>query len=258
MAHKISPEVETILRSGVCDSATFTLVTQLDRKMYDAVNKVLDLSGFKWDRKVKKHLATNGNAAETLAKALGDGKIVDPKKEFDFFQTPEDLALRMAEMLRVEPHHTILEPSAGGGRLCRAIVEFNHEIKKHQIYYFEIQENLNLDLHRAGFSPIGYDFDEMAWSFPNHFDRILANPPFSNAQDILHFRKMYDCLKPSGRMVCITGTSWQWRTQKKFTEFKKWIWSLPPLSQIEELPSGTFKDSGTNVPALLITLDKEE
>lgn len=256
MAHKISPEVETILRSGVCDSATFTLVTQLDRKMYDAVNKVLDLSGFKWDRKSKKHLATNGSAAETLANALGDGKIFDPKKEFDFFQTPEDLALRMAEMLNAKPHHLILEPSAGGGRLCRAVTDFNPEIKNKQVYCFEVQEKLNDDLERSGFRTLGYDFVEGSRNFPGHFDRCIGNPPFSNAQDLTHFRLMYDCLKSGGRMVCITGTSWQWRTQKKFVEFKTWFNELPDTT-VEELSAGTFKDSGTNVPALLITVDKE-
>lgn len=257
MAHKISPEVETILRGGACSAASFTIQTHLDRKMYDAVNKVLDLSGFKWDRKSKKHLATNGNAADTLAKALGDGKIVDPQKEFDFFQTPEDLALRMAEALSPDGNSVILEPSAGGGRLCRAIIDWAPKllkISKDQIYFFEIQENLHDALFEDGFRPLGYDFLEC--NFSGYFTHVVGNPPFSNAQDLAHFRKMYDCLKSGGRMVCITSPSWQWRTQKKFVEFKTWFQSLR-YTTVEPLPDGTFKDSGTNVPALLITVDKE-
>lgn len=255
MSHSISPEVSSILKRSLCTGRQLDLPAgQLDPKTYKAVAKVLDLAGFKWDRKSKSHLATVGTAAENLTKALGEGEIVDPKQEFDYFQTPEELALRMAEMLGAKSHHSFLEPSAGGGRLCRAVLEFYPKISKDQIWFFEIQYNLRVALVDDGFQYIESDFSSSKTA--EKFDRIIANFPFSNGQDIAHCRKAYDCLRPGGRMVCITGPSWQWRTQKKFVEFKTWINSLARVL-IEPLPAGTFKDSGTNVPALLLVIDKE-
>lgn len=255
MAHKISDDVAEVLRSAKCSADRLTLVGQFDRKMYEKVNKVLEISGFKWSRKDKCHLAIKGTATETLAAALDDGEITDPKKEWDFFQTPEGLADRMAKLCDISSDHRVLEPSAGGGRLLKAAEKYG--VPRHHLFFFEIQDDARDDLEKAGYSVIDSDFMSRKLSDPDlFFDRIIANPPFSSFQDILHCRKMFDCLKPGGRMVCITGPSWQFRTDKKSVEFKTWFESMPSAT-VKELPAGTFKDSGTNVMALLLVIDKE-
>lgn len=256
MAHSISDEVATVLRSATCLGSSLILNGQLDRKMYTAVNKVLELSGFEWNRKQKCHVAKKDTAAETLAKALGDQKIIDPKKEFDFFQTPENIAGEMVRLADIQMDDIVLEPSAGGGRIVRAILKTG--IDPAQVVAVEIQDDLRLALvpHCTVIHAVKDFLEYELMPESNGFDKIIANPPFSCAQDVLHCRHMYDLLKSGGRMVCITGPGWQYNSTTKFVEFRNWFESLRGTT-VTELPSGTFKDSGTNVWALLLTIDKE-
>lgn len=270
MAHKISDDVAEVLRSATCSSDRLTLVGQLDRKMYEKVNKVLDISGFKWSRKDKCHLAIKGTATETLAAALNDGEIVDPKKEWDFFETPEYLANRMVNLLQIHKDGVVdsdldfLEPSVGGGRLYDALLRAG--VEKFNIWVCEIQEDLakkwddpEIDDIRQFNGPwfLGRDFLAVDPKESDGFHRIIANFPFSKFSDIAHCRHAYSLLNDGGRMVCITSPSWQFRTDKKSVEFKTWFESLPSVT-VEELPAGTFRDSGTNVRALLLAIDKED
>lgn len=204
MAHRISDEVAEVLRSATCAGSTLQLNGQLDRKMYQAVNKVLELSGFKWNRKQGCHIAVKGSAAETLAAALDDGKIVDPKKEWDFFETPEDLADRMAKILDIQPTDLVLEPSAGGGRLVRAVLA-NGAISSN-VFAIEAQPVLKKELYRQGYCCIHDKIDDFLTGYSlekngQPFEKIIMNPPFSAGQDISHCRHAYSLLKSGGRMV---------------------------------------------------------
>jgi len=99
------------------------------------------------------------------------------------------------------------------------------------------------------------DFLKMELS---EYDRIFANPPFTNNADIDHILKMYDCLSRGGEMVSLSSTSWQRGSQKKQKEFQKFIEDLQEkrLCEIEKIPAGAFKKSGTNIPTLLIWIKK--
>ncbi len=264
MAHKIGDDVAEVLRAAICNGDRLTLQGQLDRKMYERVNKVLDISGFKWSRKGKDkcHLALKGSASETLAQALDDGQIVDPKKEWDFFETPADLADRMAEIVGLNQYDGddfVLEPSAGHGRLALAAAKI---VGQKRVVCYDVQSDCCAELHKLGFQAICCDFMKVE---KENFDFgdgvalprfISMNPPFSVGQDIAHCRHAYDILKIGGRMVCITGPGWQYNSAKKFVAFKEWFEALPSAT-VEDLPAGTFKDSGTNVRALLLVIDKE-
>ena len=259
MAHKISEDVAIVLRDSVCAGSSLQLQGQLDRKMYEKVNKVLELSGFKWNRKEKCHIAVTGTAQQTLTAALGDGEIIDPKKEWDFFQTPEDLADRMASMLNIEEFDIVLEPSAGGGRLVRSVIKYR--TRTGLVWAIEAQKDLR-DKLKDVCVVLNYDdflkYDNKVPGHPHEPpNKIIMNPPFSGGQDIIHCKHAYDQLESGGRMVCITGPGWQFRTDKKHVEFKNWFESLESKS-VEELPAGTFKAEGTNVRSLLLTIDKKE
>lgn len=256
MAHKISDEVSAVLRRSTCTASVLHLNGQLTPKMYQAVKKVLELSGFKWNKKEKRHDAINGDAAATLAKALDDGSIVDPKKEWDFFETPAPVAQKMAVMLNLKRGMTVLEPSAGNGQLALAAAKY---VGKEAVVCIEAQEKCCLNLAVLGFKNIVHaDFMALGPQFftPDlPVDAIIANFPFSGAQDVAHCRRAYDILKPGGRMVCITGPSWQFRDTKAHVEFRSWFESMRETTSME-LPSGTFDESGTNVRSLLLTIDK--
>ena len=252
MAVKIADDVAQVLRDSVVIGNTLTLPNKLERTLYQRVNKILEIAGFKWNRKEACHNAVNGNAGLTLALALGEGQIVDPKKEFDFFETPLDLAAEMAKRLNIQPGDFVLEPSAGHGRLALAAAQYT---LKENVTCYEVQAPSCEVLKQRGFERV---YCEDFLDIKQHqVDRVIANFPFSGAQDLTHCLHAYKFLKPGGCMACITSVSWEWRTGKKFEEFRAWMDSLHGNATRIRLPAGTFKDSGTNVPALLLIIDKE-
>ncbi len=162
------------------------------------------------------------------------------------FPTPAELAERMVELAEIEPGQDVLEPSGGTGRIIIAIRKAQPEAN---ITAIEIKPHL-ADVLRAAYRVPTHCKDFLRCNGElGSFDRILMNPPFANAQDIEHIEHALHMLKPGGRLVAICANGP--RQNEK----------LRPL--VEEcggewlpLPPNTFKDSGTNVNAVLLTLTR--
>lgn len=69
-------------------------------------------------------------------------------------------------------------------------------------------------------------------------------------KDIGHALKF---VKPGGRLVGIASTHWQSVETKPAQAFKAMLASLG--ANVESVPHGAFKESGTDVPTTLITLN---
>ena len=121
------------------------------------------------------------------------------------------------------------------------------------VFLFEINEINQKVLLSKGYNLAGFDFLQCANK--DYFTKIIANPPFAKNQDIIHIRKMYDCLTVGGRIVSVLSKHWQYCNNKKEMEFKNWLGTLSDYD-IEEIPENTFKESGTSVAACLITINK--
>ena len=80
---------------------------QLDRKIYLAVNKCLGVMGGKWDRKEKGHIFEN-YPIDIFENMLLTGEVEDIKKEFQFFETPKELADKMVKMAKLNKQDIIL------------------------------------------------------------------------------------------------------------------------------------------------------
>jgi len=123
----------------------------------------------KWNRKEKAHVF-NESPLEILDEILLTGEYTDQKKEYQFFETPENIALQLIEMANIQDGETVLEPSAGKGAIAKHIkcdcVELNEENRS-----YLIANKFNL---------VGKDFLE----FNQKYDVIIGNPPFSKQQDI--------------------------------------------------------------------------
>jgi protein-L-isoaspartate O-methyltransferase len=163
------------------------------------------------------------------------------------FVTQPELAARMVAIAGIEPGHTVREPSAGTGNIIRAIAQ-TIDLDKITLSAIEINQNLTQGL-RSSFPNIQIqcaDFLELA-PVPE-CDRILMNPPFANGQDIAHITHAIKMLKPKGRLVAICGNGPRQREKL-----------MPLIEQHggtwEDLPAGTFKESGTMVNTALIILD---
>jgi len=110
---KIGNDVADILaNSEVAGNKLYLPDGQLDRKMYMAVNKILVAIGGKWNRKEKAHLF-GGPVDAVLEEILLTGQYINAKTEYQFFETPEDLARRLVDMADIQEWETCLEPSAG-------------------------------------------------------------------------------------------------------------------------------------------------
>jgi hypothetical protein len=238
---------EDILRECSVDGNVVKLpAIQLDRSMYQEVAKALQKIGGKWKGGKVGGFVFDFDPTELLSEVAG-GEDRNLKKEFQFFATPEELARQMVHMAELYVGNEVLEPSAGQGAIIKAINEFGINP---DCYELMPQNQEVLRKSGLGFNLIGDDF---LTHEGKNYDRIIANPPFSKNQDIDHIRKMYECLNDSGRLVAIASMSWVYGSQKKQVEFKAWLRGLG--AKIEELPMGTFKDSGTSVGGVLITID---
>jgi 16S rRNA G1207 methylase RsmC len=181
--------------------------------------------------------------------ALKNREAVRVVAAFNLFQTPEAIADIMTRTADIEDHHRILEPSAGLGRIYRAIryrtsapitmVEIAPQCAAE--LYRETQTDSACQLIQDDF--LNCDADRLGGTF----DRIVMNPPFKNARDIKHIFRAFELLKPGGRIVslCYAGP----RQQAAFKNVNGWTWT--------DLEPGSFKSEGTGASVAMITREAD-
>jgi phospholipid N-methyltransferase len=253
----LSPEVIDVLKNRLIIKGHQVTMPQLDRKLYEQVNRALVLLGGKWMRSAKAHVfETDPTAA--IAAAFGTGKVRDEKQEFQFFPTPHGLAMKMARFADIQNGESVLEPSAGHGALIDAAMEFGAKraLLPQQFFICELNPKWQAVLKRKGYTKIiADDFLTITREdsrFRKGFDKIIANPPFTRNQDIDHIRHMYDMLAPGGRLVTLSSRSWTTGTQKKQVAFREWLDEVYASQHM--VPSGTFAD--TQIATVIIAINK--
>ena len=228
----------------------------LDRKLYLEVANSLNLIGGKWKGgKICGFIFSNDPTE--LLKKIQDGNKINLKKEFQFFETPEELANNIVQLAELNNNCSILEPSAGQGAIIKAI----QQVVNIPIDCFELMDINRHVLEKINnVRIIGSDFLQFADSVIKNknrftlYDRIVANPPFCKNQDIDHIYGMYNCLKEKGVLVSISSKHWQLSNNKKETKFKNWLSDVN--ADIFEVDGGTFKKSGTMISSLIIKIRK--
>ena len=105
---------------------------KLDRKVYLDVNKCLESIGGKWNKKQKGHIFED-NPIDLFDNLLMTGEIEEIRKEFQFYETPKELALEMVKMAELKNSDLVLEPSAGQGAIA-------YNIKTGVLYLNELNE----------------------------------------------------------------------------------------------------------------------
>lgn len=110
---KINDEVLDILKQCLVDGFKVQLPKiTLDRKLYQSVAKELNLIGGKWMGGKTQAFVFEQNPAKLLD-VLINGDRLNLKKEYQFFATPSQLAIRLVQMADIKADHAVLEPSAG-------------------------------------------------------------------------------------------------------------------------------------------------
>lgn len=185
---------------------------------------------------------------DEMKDALRKGVAVVPVSAPQLFPTPAPLADRMVKMAGVEPHHMVLEPSSGTGRIYDAIRKV---VPGLQVVAVEINEKLARVV-----GAICADFltttPEQLGGF---FDRILMNPPFANGADVEHVWHAFGLLRERSDavLVSVMSAGVKFRSDKRTADFRALI---EKYGEIEDLPEDTFKESGTSVRTVLVTLRK--
>jgi hypothetical protein len=185
----------------------------------------------------KPRIEPEQTAFDAMADSLKAGVQVVAAPQL--FPTPSAWADRMVELADIQAGHTILEPSAGTGALLDALRRKPLDFMG-GLTVVEVNRGLCDALTSKGYRVVCADFLACNGELGT-FDRVLINPPFSNAQDIKHILHALAKLKPGGRLValCANGP----RQQEK----------LKPLAvEWHELPSGTFEGTGVNAALLVI------
>jgi predicted RNA methylase len=237
---------------------------QLDRELYVKVNKVLEIIGAKWSRKDKGHTVED-DTWDKLAEAMTVGEVLDPKKELQFYPTPPDLCRRMTDAAGILAGRRVLEPSAGTGNIVRAI--FNAatgadcvkvvaiEIESRFVDILAEQRLKTVYANESNFAIINADFLTYSGDL-GLFDAVIMNPPFRKGQDIAHVTKAYHLLKPVGRLVAITSPGWTFRNDANHHTFRSSVEALKSNAHWDRLEQGTFKEAGTMVNTILLTLTR--
>ena len=240
---QIDAEVAAILGQATADGCNLQLPPeQLERGLYVKVNKVIEALGGTWDRKLKAHVFVDP-VADLLAEALGQGRVVDLKQQWQFFETPRAVAERLCDLADLTPGETVLEPSAGRGALADVLSE-----RGALVLCVELNPRNAQCLRDKGYEVSEEDFLTMPATAD--YATIIANPPFTKQQDIDHVNHMLDCLGTPGVCVSVMSAGTRFRENAKATAFRGRIVSFG--GEFFDLPDGAFKDSGTNANACVV------
>lgn len=188
-------------------------------------------------------LSTPSTSADPVKAAI---RALCGRKLPGYFPTPADLARRVVTLLRLQPGHSVLEPSAGSGNIADAMAEI---VGKDAVTVVEMQGALRAILEAKGYTLSGCDF----FDHDGRYDRIGMNPPFEQMADVDHVRRAFGMLNPGGRLVSIMCESPFFRQDRKAVEFREWLDSVGGWS--EQLPAGSFTESGTGVATRLVVID---
>lgn len=238
---KMSDEVIAILKASTVEGDVLKLPAgQLERKLYEAVNKALTAAGGKWKTNLKGHLF-DGDPMKKLGIALDTGVVIDEKKARQAFYTPPKLAKYVVDLAEIADGHCILEPSAGDGALLRALPTGNLKC-----YAVEIDPESADKLPPCAWVHCG---DFLLWegrTSKQPFDRIIMNPPFAGNQDIRHVSHALNFLKPGGILVAVMWPNTERPAFKKMLEGR--------VYEVYDIEAGAFKESGTDVPTIVVKI----
>ena len=184
-----------------------------------------------------------------MDRALSTGSIIDRRAELGAFYTPPELVSRVIELAHIERHMRVLEPSAGTGALAIAAREEGGLVD-----VIEIDRNVveaHLFMKRFGFVTCT---DFLKFDPVPVYDRVIMNPPFAKRADIRHVTHARKFMRTHSRLVAIMSAGIMFRDDAFTRGFRESV--IASGGEIEALPEGSFKASGTAVNTCIITIER--
>lgn len=235
---------------------------RLDRDEYRAVNTVLTNLGGAWSRRDKAHLFDHNPGVE-LRRVIEDGWMPKSARTAEgFVRTPRELADRIirdhlddAEEMDEQGVPLICEPSAGDGAVVQALLDAYP-----QAAILAIEPNRER-ARPIEDMPVGLTRSELEDVAEDHVGTqhaVVMNPPFSTGRNatlwIDHVFLAWRMLRPGGKLLAIAPAGYVFREDRRHRAVRSLIEDNGGGHQ--ELPDGSFAQSGTQVRTVLIWAEK--
>jgi len=245
---KVEDDVLNTLARADTAGPSLKLTGQLDRNLYVRTNKVLEAAGGKWDKKAKAHLFPV-DAANAMEQIMQTGEVTlirTIQQDFSYFPTPPAVVSRIIALARVGGNMMLLEPSAGKGAIASVFkgIAFVHAI--------ELLDDNVAALRELGWMDSVVQADFLTVAPTPIYDRVTMNPPFAKQADIHHVLHALGFLKPDGLLVSVMSSGVTFRDNRLTQNFRDLIRARG--GEIEALPDAAFKDSGTMVRTVIVTI----
>ncbi|MEV6334643.1 hypothetical protein AB0M12_07985 [Nocardia vinacea] len=249
--------VQEILAESRTEGNNLFLPKQLSTADYRRVDRVIEAMGGKWNRRAQAHVFP-GDPTEAIEAAVARGKTLNTSRKVleAYFATPEGLARHIVAgehsgIAALAPGTHVLEPSAGDGALVRAILETNPTVQVTAV---------EPDRERA--AAIEYDprvtivvsgFEEFAATATPQFAAVVMNPPFAlpgrSTVWMDHLYAAWELLIGGGQLLALAPGNYTFRTDRDHRAMREFV---TEHGGSEELPSGAFTTSGTQVDTVLL------
>ncbi len=178
---------------------------------------------------------------ERMAARHENGTAPRAVSAFNLFQTPPDLAARLVALLNLERGQSVLEPSAGLGRILDALTAFEPVATA-----VEIAPQIAAELfrqERSGVKLLQRDFLSLKPEETGLFDVVAMNPPFHMRADIRHIQHARAFLRPGGTLAALCMDT---------PHREKALRHL--CAHWEKIPAGAFRSEGTGIASILLKM----
>lgn len=226
---------------------------RFSKKTYLEIKKIIENAGGSWVGGKTQGFMFDFDASRVF-RLLQSGERPNLQQDYQFFETPPETADWLVTLAgAISDHERILEPSAGRGAIIKAILRRYPEAT---IDYLELMPENREILSKMDFTGnvtfVGDDF--LSYATQSGYDKIIANPPFSENRDVKHLRKMYALLKPGGVIAAITSRHWMVAQETICEEFRKWMNEVG--GTVYSIEAGAFKESNTSVSTACVVIVK--
>lgn len=224
---------------------------ELDRPLYERVNKILREAGGRWDgrKTVRAHVFRHD--IEDMMRHAILAREFTTGRDLGWFPTPPPVVeeiLSHAGVTDKYPGLTVLEPSAGTGAIAGPAAARG-----------AVVDCVELDEHRAAVLAeacgpnrvVCGDFLTVnPLDYQEGFRRVLINPPFRNALD--HINHAIGFLGDDALLVAVAPDGVTWRNDRVHTEFRQLVETSG--GEFVPLPVDAFEPSGARVRTVLVVL----
>lgn len=221
---------------------------EIDRTVYEQVNKVLKEMGGRWDgRKAVRAHTFPYRIEEFMRQCLAAGEYPS-KYDQGWFPTPPRLVTQLLDLAGIGAGTTVLEPSAGSGAIVsqaaqRGGVVDAVEYDDRRAALLREQGDARRVTHGDFLSLDPLDLEE-------GYDRVVMNPPF--AAGIEHIRHAIGFMSDDAVLVSVMTQGLLWWSDQKTVEFRQMVEDAE--GTIEELPDDSFRECGTSIRTCLLFL----